>query len=82
MPHREFSRRRDCCSPRRKTVHANIEKLVRRHDGELAPERRRAIDTHLPICEPCRLEHQRIGRALDAEREPVPARSLCAPPGG
>jgi len=26
------------------------------------------------VCEPCRLEHQRIGHSLDAEREPVPAR--------
>lgn len=49
---------------RGKPIHPDIESLVRYRDGDLSPDRGKAIDRHLRTCQACRLEYQRLAEAF------------------
>jgi hypothetical protein len=60
----------------------NIEQLSAYYDGEIAPEERRAVESHLPGCSDCRSALQRWGEVaatLSATEAPrAPSRKLPA----
>lgn len=61
-------------------THGFESEIAQAADDSLAPERRRALDAHLVVCDSCRalLDTQREARALLTGRPIVPIRDLSA----